>query len=63
MITKIKKALTPPTAQELARRRLDEHERQLVDARRVSQAAQATVGYHERVIADLRRSLAEESAR
>ncbi len=55
----MKNLFAVPTVQELAKRYLAEHERDLIKARRNAQAAQATVNYHERVIADLRRTLAE----
>lgn len=59
MLKKISKAFAPPTAREYAQRKLLEHERELVEARRVQQAAVANVSFHERTIAELRRSLAE----
>lgn len=57
MIALIKNFFTRPTAQTWAARRLEEHQRELIEARRTHQMALATVGYHERVIADLERTL------
>lgn len=48
-----------PTAKEHAQRRLDEHQRELIEARRAAQYAASAVIYHERVIADLQRALTE----
>lgn len=62
MIQRIKKFFTTPPAREHAKRCLEEHQRELIEARRAAQYATATVTYHERVIADLRRSLNEMSA-
>ena len=60
MIQSIKKALAKPTAQEYAQRMLEAHQRELIEARRIAQASQANVQYHERVIADLKRALETE---
>ena len=49
---------TPPPA-ELARRQLEEHQRRLVVARQMYQAATSTVRYHEGSISELRRTLVE----
>lgn len=57
MIQSIKKAFVKPTAQEYAQRMLEAHQRELIEARRISQASQSNVQYHERVIADLKRTL------
>lgn len=57
MIQQIKKFFTTPPAREHAKRRLEEHQRELIEARRTAQYAAAAVGYHERVIADLKRTL------
>lgn len=60
MIQPIKKALAKPTTQEYAQRMLEAHQRELIEARRIAQASQANVQYHERVIADLKRTLETE---
>lgn len=61
MIINIKKILaapfTLPTAKEYAQRKLAEHERELIEARRIVHSAATNVLYHERVVADLRRAL------
>ena len=60
MIQSIKKAFAKPTAREYAQRMLEAHQRELIEARRISQASQSNVQYHERVIADLKRTLETE---
>ena len=60
MIQSIKKAFAKPTAREYAQRMLGAHQRELVEARRVAQASQANVEYHEQVITDLKRTLGAE---
>lgn len=62
MIQRIKQLFAAPQPRDYALARLEEHRRELIEARRVAQYATATVTYHERVIADLRRSLNEMSA-
>ena len=51
--------IRPPSPAELARRQLEEHQRRLVVARQVYQAAMSTVRYHENSINELRRTLVE----
>lgn len=55
----ITKFFSQPTALEHARRRLVEHQCDLVEARRIAQAAAANVQYHERTLADLQRTINE----
>ena len=62
MIQRIKQLFAAPQPRNHALARLEEHRRELIEARRAAQYAAATVTYHERVIADLRRSLNEMSA-
>ncbi len=57
----LKRLFRLPTPREYAKRKLEEHQRELIEARRISQSAVTNVMYHERVIADLRRALQEET--
>ena len=61
MINAVKRLFRPPTPREYAERKLEEHQRELIEARRVAQSATTNVMYHERVVADLRRTLQEEA--
>lgn len=55
MISLIKKMFRLPTPKEYAQRKLAEHERELIEARRIAHSAAANVLYHERVVNELRR--------
>ena len=59
MIRSIVQWLRTPSPAELARRQLEEHQRRLVVARQVYQAAMSTVRYYENSINELRRTLVE----
>ena len=59
MINAVKRLFRLPTPREYAERKLEEHQRELIEARRVAQSATTNVMYHERVVADLRRTLQE----
>ena len=61
MINAVKRLFRLPTPREYAERKLEEHQRELIEARRISQSAATNVMYHERVVADLRRTLQEEA--
>ena len=56
----LKRLFRLPTPREYAERKLEEHQRELIEARRISQSAVTNVMYHERVIADLKRTLETE---
>lgn len=57
MISSIKKMFRLPTPKEYAQRKLAEHERELIEARRVAHSATTNVLYHERVVNELRRAV------
>ena len=55
-----KKLFEKPTFTEFASRELEHHQRMLLIARQHQQSTAATVIYHERVIADLKRTIGEQ---
>ncbi len=59
MIHSIAKWFRAPAPADLARRQLEEHQRRLVVARQMYQAATSSVRYHENSINELRRTLVE----
>lgn len=59
MIRTLIKMFARPTPREYALRKLEDHQRELIEARRIAQASAVNVIFHERSIADLRRCLIE----
>lgn len=59
MIHPIVKWFRAPAPADLARRQIEEHQRQLILARQNLQAATSSVRYHEGSISELRRTLVE----
>lgn len=59
MIRLLTRMFARPTPHEYALRKLEEHQRELIEARRIAQASAVNVIFHERSIADLKRSLVE----
>lgn len=57
MIPFVKKMFRLPTPKEYAQRKLQEHERELIEARRIAHSAATNVLYHERVVNELRRTV------
>lgn len=62
MIKLLFSAFCTPRASVHAKRLLEQHQRALIEARRSAQYAVSNVTYHERVIADLQRTLRTEEA-